>query len=424
LQLINLRVMVVFTLGEIIGRIQSLANANDKLEDKLNNLIEENINLGSTVQTLKEESEFKDSHIQKLEEDFSNLLKEYDELQSEFQAETEKTQTGKSEQPENAYKKNLVNFDYLLDLKHLKEEKNELIKENTILKKKLESFQNEINHRYIPKIDAEKKIIQIEQEKNSVIKRLSMTEVMLEKSRKEIQELKIDSVELQKELQKTDKRLSEFYSTTNNKDVGDDIILENYLNTNEEEEPIFAKPVQRKTLTRIQKSYLQEQADNYNSNQYSTNMDSNKKEEDLEKNPFINKLDRVNETVESQDENNNNISKHSEDNNGFNNNPLSALMSRADIECKPEENNVNIRLTNLDMVKSMAINNFDNMTQGKEIKARNHENKNSVSFNFKSTKTINYNQDINREFFNMTYQSLKLNHDDIEPFLYVCVLFI
>jgi chromosome segregation ATPase len=217
LQLIDLRVMVVFILGEIIERIQNLANANDKLEDKLNNLIEVNINLSSTVQTLKEESEFKDSHILKLEEDFSNLLKEYDELQSEFQAETEKAQTGKSDQSENAYKKNLVNFDFLLDLKHLKEEKNELIKENTILKKKLESFQNEINHRYIPKIDAEKKIIQIEQEKNSVIKRLSMTEVMLEKSRKEIQELKIDSVELQKELQKTDKKFSEFYST-NNKD--------------------------------------------------------------------------------------------------------------------------------------------------------------------------------------------------------------
>jgi hypothetical protein len=160
-------------------------------------------------------------------------------------------------------------------------------------------------------------------------------------------------------------------------------------------------------------------------------MDSNKKEEDLEKNPFINKLDIVNETVESQDENINNINKHSEDNNGFNNNPLSELMSRADIECKPEENNVDIRLTNLDMVKSMAIINFENIAPSKVNNPSNHENKNSVSnhnkplsFNFKSTKTINYNQDINREFFNMTYQSLKLNHDNIEPFLYVCVLFI
>jgi hypothetical protein len=402
---VNLQVTNPLILGEVIGNLGRLANENNGLKIRNDRLTEKNITLTSTVETLNEDLKFKDAKIQSLDDDIANLLEEYVQLQSKLEAAA--VEEARKEQPQNNnYKKNIVNFDYLLDLRHLKEEKNELIKENTTLKKKLESVHAELSYKYIPKLEAEKKIIHLEQEKNQTTKKLSLTEIMLEKSRKEIQELRADTVELKKELQVSDKRLSDLYGSNNN--LAGEFTLDNFL-----EDELVVKPSPRKTLTSIKKSDLAEIAEIVNQ---STN-DSGKKFED-----------RAITIVETLEDN-----RSSSDCDNATTHRLSRFMSKIDIENNPD-NDFDIRLTNMDIVKSMNFNNFNTVVeknlQDKEKKVKvQHDNGGSIcskmmSHNYISTKSIYYGgqEQVNyREFFNLTYQSLKLSYDDVEPFLYVFI---
>jgi hypothetical protein len=399
-------------------------------------LTDRNVNLSSTVETLNDEARFKDSLIQKLEDDMANLLNEYLDLQSRLQvSQVEQEMNNRKSEPKFMSKSSSFNLDNLIDLKQIKEERNELLKENKNLRKKLESIENEISYKYILKLDAEKKIIQIEQEKNSYMKRLSLAEVTLEKSRKELQELRIDTLELQKELDRSDKRLSGIYNSNNNNNVTV-MTLENFLDDDDvgdeeqKESKKDIKPVPRNTLTRLKKSDLAlilspEQVD---SNQYiSTNYESEKKQQE-----YFNKSDKINEIIHENDED---VSKNSSSlSGGGKNNPLSRFMSKFDdeVECEASNKANNIQLTTRDIVKSISVKDFQTVAESHIPKATpsvNVENIN-ITFNnsrpgshnrFNTTKTANLTQDIYRDFFQLTYQSLKLNNSDIEPFLYLNV---
>jgi chromosome segregation ATPase len=144
---------VYFYLGDVIGNLNKLAKENNFLKRKVEKLTEKNITLTSTVETLKDEVTFKDTKIQSMDDELTNLIEEFMQLQSKLQAAQVEEESRK--EPKKQSKTNLVNLEYLIDLRHLKEEKNELIKDNAILKKRLEGLETEVNYKYVPKLEAE-----------------------------------------------------------------------------------------------------------------------------------------------------------------------------------------------------------------------------------------------------------------------------
>jgi hypothetical protein len=236
----------------------------------------------------------------------------------------------------------------------------------------------------------------LEQEKNKTNKRLSITEVLLEKSKKEIHELKADAQDLKLELNNSSKRLSEFYNSNNGENTIENFFLD--------DEPVV-KPSPRTTLTKINRKDLAQVVEV-----------TNKTVDHCEKNKQDNGVNIIIEAplIDSSDED------HTT--------PLSNFMNKADNE--KQNNNYDLRLTNLDIVKSMHINDFQTITEKdthKKVKFSCEIGSSCtskiLSRNFVSAKSIYYIQDNigYKEFFSLTYQSLKLNCEDVEPFLYVYI---
>jgi hypothetical protein len=158
--------------------------------------------LKATLKNLKDDLKFREFQIKKLEEELSLINKEYLDLLSKYS----QSQTKENDMSQNGIKKieDLLsqNF-YNGEILNIKQENQNLQKENSYLTRNLEILQNEIKTKYIPKIETEKKIAQLESESNYYMSKLKISEAFCDKLKRQMRNMSIDNDELKKELQES-----------------------------------------------------------------------------------------------------------------------------------------------------------------------------------------------------------------------------
>jgi len=165
--------------------------------------------LKASIKNLNDDIKFRDYQIKKLEEEITMINKEYMDLLTRF-SESERNH------PDNhtliAYRSinSSTNGMFTDNSLKLKEENQALQKENAYLQRSLEILQNEINTKYVPKLETEKKIAQIESEANYLISKLKISEANVDKYRKQLKSMSVDQDELRRELQESERKFDEY----------------------------------------------------------------------------------------------------------------------------------------------------------------------------------------------------------------------
>ncbi len=249
---------------------------------------------------------------------------------------------------------------YLEEIKSLQEDKNTLYKYNITLQlraEKLEKLENEVKNRYILKSEYEKRIQIVENDREYFRNKYQEMLMSLEKEKREKCNLKIEHAELQKALQEQNKMYETYCNSAN------------IMNAYRTEEPY----------------------DVHLSSQSDLDIDLNYRS--------VCKLRQsgVAEELDPTPENMNTLSKFIRQETIF------------------DDKKVSLKVTPLDMNKVYK--------QSKTIHdarlSRRNEVKQTERLSLRQT-ILNENKDeIYREFFRLTYQSFKLNSENIEPFLSV-----
>jgi hypothetical protein len=451
-----------------VEKLEELNHYNEKLEIKVDKLKSKKIFLRSANENLNEEIIFKDSVIKKLEDDLSNVTKEYMDL-------SQKLNKNENNYSEALKELSTPNHNFIAELKNLSDEKANLQRENLNLIKNLEKLENEIRSKYVLRQESEKIILKLEGEKNGYFSKLKISENNLERIRKEYQSLKIGNEDLKKELEKSEKKIDELtmsysnYSQAKNFNSGQYFEMENMetpLNSilnDEENEDNFENRISRKTFSKLKRNSIKEFLINSDVAEFKIesgsqfNIQSPKGLQGVNKisyNPQINikNTTEKNVIIKEVDENKNS-NKSSFDNNNTLPQDLNDSFDKVEFvsEERGKKNNLELKITASKIVNQMSLNNFhsirkendeNNPFNEKENISKKLINIENININInqpnsekhtlhslntnrhskiKSIKknTDNYQQDMYKEFFMMTYQSLKLNSDNIEPFLYV-----
>ena len=165
--------------------------------------------LKASIKNLNDDIKFRDYQIKKLEDEITMINKEYLDLYNRF---SESERNRPEILPSSEYRSTNSSTNGMfsdISLK-LKEENQALQKENAFLQRNLEILQNEINTKYVPKLETEKKMVQIESEANYLISKLRISEANVEKYRKQLQSLSIDQDELRRDLQESERKFDEY----------------------------------------------------------------------------------------------------------------------------------------------------------------------------------------------------------------------
>lgn len=395
----------------VITKSEEIYKENEKMKKKIDKLNGKKIAFKSSNENLLEENRFKDIELKKLEDELANLKEEYIELSYNLNQNTissKEKNEHELEEYKSARKISLANYMHNSELKTLNDERNNLQRENGNLFKRIEMYENDMKTKFISKIDAERKIIQLETEKNQYFSKMKIYEINMEKMKKEIQNLLNENGELSKDLDKNEKRLEECLTALNNTNSNgffnsEDMRGTTTLNTllDDDMDEIF----KRKTISKLRKSIDKADVSDFKYDLTPNKMRSSQKKIMTDKTENI--IEEVNESSGNEETNQN------QNENGVRN----YLSMSSD-----EENNktLELRMTNVEIVKSMNKNEFTTFVNKNANSFSKMENNfGRASLDKKVSIINNHSHDLYKEFFMLTYQSLKLCSDNIEPFLYV-----
>jgi hypothetical protein len=421
-----------------LNKLSESNQENERLNVKILTIKDKKKAIKSLNENLIEESKFKDDMIKKLEEDLQIMTKDYYELSGRL---NKNFITESDTLPNSEAISNLMS-----ELKSLTDEKTSLQRENLILSKNVERLENEIKLKYMPKNDFEKILHRIESEKTGFESKLKFSEVNLEKIKRDVQFLKVDNDELKKELQRSEKKIlelasshnrirtSEVYSPFDNKGtplnfmLGDEDDEDDFEETNRKTHT-FTK-LHREPTKEIVTDFLADPKYEEVPEKKITNSNRNSIQSKIIPSK-INPIKEMDEEV--SEENEKDLYKELDINDG-------SYISHSSDEITPvfKSKTCNLKLTSNEIVNKMKNNDFtavktlstDN-TKSDEKKNMNQDHINitiskasvegsrqSRIITLKKTPDI-YDENVYKEFFNLTYQSIKLNSENIEPFLYV-----
>jgi chromosome segregation ATPase len=124
-----------------VEKLEELNKDKEKLEIKVDKLKSKKISLSSANQNLSEEIKFKDSIIMKLEDDLSNITKEYMDL-------SQKLNKNENHFSEALKQLNSPNHNIIAEITVLNDEKANLQRENLVLLNNLEKLEHEIRSKF------------------------------------------------------------------------------------------------------------------------------------------------------------------------------------------------------------------------------------------------------------------------------------
>lgn len=452
-----------------VEKLDELNTYKEKLEIKVDKLRSKKISLSSDNQNLSEEIKFKDSIIIKLEDDLSNITKEYMELSQNLNK--NENQFSETLKLLNTPNNNIA------EIKILNDEKAHLHRENLVLIKNLEKLEHDLRSKYVLRHESEKIILKLEAEKNGFLSKLKISENNLERIRKDYQFLINGNEDLKKELEKSEKKISELtmscsnYSQAKNGNNGKFFEIENrgtplnsFLN-DEFDEDNFENRISRKTFSKLTRHSTRDNNINSDTTEFKIESGSHliiQSPRELQAGNKIMQTGNIQKNILNTSEKNYMIKEEDEYKNSdkssiekYNTLPQDLNDSFEKIDFESEERfkkkNLELKITASKIVDQMSLNNFHsirkendekNTINDQEINHKKLINIENININFnqpnsekqtfntgntnrsskiKSIKknNENYQQDMYKEFFMMTYQSVKLNSENIEPFLYV-----
>ena len=411
-----------------LEKLNECNRENEKLNLKASNMKEKQIGLKSLNQTLYEESKFKEDMIKKLEEDLHTITRDYMELSN-------KLSKNINNENESIVNSEMIN-NHISELKTLTEEKTSLQRENLMLSKNVERLENEIRNKYIFKNNFDKMISKLEVEKTGFQSKIRISEINLEKTKREVQNLKVDNDELKKELERSEKKVFELANSTNRIRTSEVYYsLENrgtplnFMLCEEEDEEIEGGR-KLNTLNKLKRESTKDFVTDFVI-EAKTEENSEKKSTKSRISPPPKKIKPIQELDEGEQSD-----THKEKELNLND-ELENLNSSSENE-KWKSKTCDLKLTSHDIVDRMSNNDFHGIKILSTEKHPPFEEKKSInieSINININKPVdisrpskiitikknpeNYDEKHYKEFFMLTYQSLKLNSDNIEPFLYV-----
>jgi hypothetical protein len=421
-----------------LNKLSESNQENERLNVKILTIKDKKKVLKSTNENLIEESKFKEDIIKKLEEDLRIMTKDYYDLSSKLN----KNVNSESEPLTNTEAiSNLV-----LELKSLTDEKTSLQRENLILSKNVERLENEIKFKFMPKNDFDKILNRLESEKTAYETKLKFSEINLEKIKRDVQFLKVDNDELKKDLQRSEKKIleltsshnrirtSEVYSSLENRGTP----LNFMLGDEEDEDDFEGTKRNNNFFTKLQREPTKEIVTDFlvdpKNEEFSDKKINISNRNSLQSKIYPSKIKTIKEMDEEiSEENEKELYKELDLNDGSN-----RSNSSDEIISRPKSKTCNLQLTSNEIVNRMKNNDFQAVKSLSTDNPKSEEKKNinidhiNISINKPPTdasrasrlitlkKTSeNYDENMYKEFFNLTYQSLKLNSENIEPFLYV-----
>lgn len=404
----------------VLQKTEELNQENDKYKLKIDKINGKRIQLKTAYENLKEEVKFKDSLINKLQDDLNIISKEYMEYSNEMlQKKVEKTHELNQEKYGSSPLRKKSSF-HSNEYRQIYEEKMQLMKENTLQLRKIETLEKEIKTKYIPKFETEKKIIQIESEKNTYSSKLKICEINLEKTKKQLNTYKFNNEDLRQELEKANKKVEELITRINDYTTRDSYGTEIPLNFVFGQDEDDGTPNSRTRITKLTKLPTKTAKFTY---------EEDKKQEDKEMKEEKGNSDKECPIVIITEEKEPSSSDTSKE-------PTGVKMLSIESETTPKsetKNKFEITITAEDIVNRMSNNQFVEINKLNETKpgkdldtGKQKEIKIKTSFTMKPVdcieKNINLENDVYKDFFLMTYQSVKLNSECIEPFLIVMLM--
>ena len=289
---------------------------------------------------------------------------------------------------ESIYQKNQspqinLSRDYDKDMSKLIEDNNILMNENYNLSKKIEKFEkmeNDIKTKYVSKIEYDKKIKLLENEKQNYYKLIKDIESKLEKKNQENITLMIRCDDLKQINEQNEILIEEYKSNTyapKLTEISNNNNLDYFLTNNQEDDLDENENNQQPNHRRVVSKLRYSDKDLIDMNENSVRNDDDKGENTSEDARILGKLMKGNTFNEE------------------------------------ENKNIPIILTQLNFEKIQH--------EEPESTTRRSDRKILTERRFSKRKTI-FNKDndyIFKEFFKLSFQSIKLNSENIEPFLHV-----
>jgi chromosome segregation ATPase len=256
------------------------------------------------------------------------------------------------------------------------------MKENMLLHEKadrLEKLENAIHFKYVLKADTDKHISRIENELIILKRKIDEYHDNLESEKKEKFNLKIMNAELQKAIEEQEKRIENYYSRTiskrmtteENRDHRDnlDLLISAESESDDDEEKVLGKRI----ITKLNKGEKSPTKDEY--------------ETGSEDAKILSKLMKMETIVED-------------------NNKTNIQLSQIDLK-------TGTRYMDRNDKKTQVIK-FDQ--QPKFVK---NQRTMTARNTFRSTILKDHDDNSFKDFFKLTFQAMKLNSENIEPFLIV-----